>query len=423
MKENPNSRLMAAVLDSIASGVILVDPDHFMVVCNRTFQTIWQIPPPLLATGAEQPILDFVAKQTADPHAFSHRVREIYTRPDESSSDLLHLADGRLVERFSVPYRVGHEYRGRIWTFHDVSRVAGGGRPECQISRADSVSLLAAAIAHDFSHLFQLIESQASWLLASTRMSPRESEAARKIVLAARRAGELTVQLRSFGVRSPAVAPAQNLNELVLRVIGQLQPVLPTRVELIFEPAPEEPSVACDANLIEQALSNLIWNASEAIVAASGQVRINTRLAEIDASRAREHPEARPGRYATLAVSDTGGGIDEFTLARIFKPFFTTKKAEKRAGLGLSKAQGIVQLHGGWIQVSSQLGYGSVFTMFLPAARQSEPDGLPAAGEGGDMGVRLARGTNGFAGGVRRAIYPSVFREGRADRLEEQQTE
>ncbi len=118
--------------------------------------------------------------------------------------------------------------------------------------------------------------------------------------------------------------------------------------------------------MIEQVLINLIINARDAM-SATGSIMVTTEAVQIDAAQVDSHPEAQPGHFVCVTVSDTGTGIYPEYLPRIFEPFFTTKEAGKGTGLGLAMVHGIVKQHQGWIDVSSQLGRGTTFKIFLPA--------------------------------------------------------
>jgi CheY-like chemotaxis protein len=102
-----------------------------------------------------------------------------------------------------------------------------------------------------------------------------------------------------------------------------------------------------------------------------GRLTLVTAVANVDETRVQRHPEARPGRYLCLSVTDTGCGMDSRTLSHIFEPFFTTKEAGKGTGLGLATVYGIVKQHQGWIDVESEVGKGSTFLVFLPIGMES----------------------------------------------------
>jgi CheY-like chemotaxis protein len=128
--------------------------------------------------------------------------------------------------------------------------------------------------------------------------------------------------------------------------------------------------------MMEQVILNLVVNARDAMPN-GGQLCVTTEPLSLDEAQARVNPEARAGKFVCLSVSDTGTGIAPEVLPRIFEPFFTTKEIGKGTGLGLATVYGIVQQHQGWLEVSSQVGEGSTFKVFLPAI--PTPAGLAAA--------------------------------------------
>ena len=166
-----------------------------------------------------------------------------------------------------------------------------------------------------------------------------------------------------------------------------LKRLLGETITLEFNPPPELPLVQADTGMIEQVIMNLAVNARDAMPK-GGTLTISTDPVEINDAYVQTHPEARLGAFVCLRVSDTGCGMDAATMARIFEPFFTTKEVGKGTGLGLATVYGIVKQHEGWIEVSSEVGKGSTFKVFLPASsapvKASPPEApLAAAVRGG----------------------------------------
>jgi CheY-like chemotaxis protein len=170
------------------------------------------------------------------------------------------------------------------------------------------------------------------------------------------------------------------LNDVIVNLTKMLTRVIGENIDLQCHYAAPLPYVQADAGMMEQVILNLVVNARDAMPA-GGKLRVATQHARFDEAQARAKPEARVGEFVCLSVSDTGTGIAPEVLPRIFEPFFTTKEVGKGTGLGLATVYGIVQQHRGWVEVSSQVGKGTTFNMFLPAI--PTPAGLAAAAEVG----------------------------------------
>ena len=136
--------------------------------------------------------------------------------------------------------------------------------------------------------------------------------------------------------------------------------------------------VLCDASQVQQLVVNLCSNAFRSLSSGAGYIQVSVDTTMVDAEFAARHASLREGRYATLAVSDTGAGMDATTMERIFEPFFTTQEVGKGTGLGLSVVHGIVVKHDGEIIVSSEPGQGSTFCVYFPLV-----DGQSTSGEQG----------------------------------------
>jgi two-component system, cell cycle sensor histidine kinase and response regulator CckA len=265
-----------------------------------------------------------------------------------------------------------------------VQDVTGQRRLEQQLRQAqklEAVGQLAAGIAHDFNNLLTVIEGYSGLLLARPHLDESVRADVAQIAEAAERATAVTRKLLAFS-RKQVVQPRhiqlndqiRGLQQLLARLLGEL-------VELQVVPHDQLPPVLADPSGIEQVILNLAVNARDAMPG-GGRLSITTGTVTIAADETLRHPDARPGKHVTLSVADTGTGMEPGVLAHIFEPFFTTKEAGKGTGLGLATVYGIIKQHQGWVEVASQPGRGTCFTLFLPAAdgasvRLGEPAATP----------------------------------------------
>jgi two-component system, cell cycle sensor histidine kinase and response regulator CckA len=255
-----------------------------------------------------------------------------------------------------------------------------------QAQKMEAIGQLAAGIAHDFNNLLTIIQGHASLHLNSAD-HPRElSTSLRQINSASERAADLTRKLLTFSRRGMIRPEVLEVNESIQGVGKMLQRVLGEKIVLKTELAEKAPRVFADATGVEQVLMNLALNGRDAMPD-GGTITIRSSTTTLDGAAAGRHPEARPGDFVCLSVSDTGCGMDEVVRRRIFEPFFTTKGPTNGTGMGLATVYGIVKQHEGWIEVDSTVGKGSTFHVYLPVTdrlpeRSEEPSFEPAHGSG-----------------------------------------
>jgi len=190
------------------------------------------------------------------------------------------------------------------------------------------------------------------------------------ILQAARRSGEVTRQLLAFS-RKEIISPQElNLNDRVVETQATLGRLIGEDINLSFKPAPDIWNIKMDPSQLDQILVNLAVNARDAMDN-GGDLAIETANVQIGRGYSMYHLDANPGDYVRLTVSDSGCGMDRQTLTNIFEPFFTTKEVGKGTGLGLAMIYGIVRQNSGFINVYSELGYGSTFQLFFPRSQGS----------------------------------------------------
>ncbi|MBI1841150.1 MAG: PAS domain S-box protein [Verrucomicrobia bacterium] len=248
-----------------------------------------------------------------------------------------------------------------------------------QSQKMEAVGQLAAGIAHDFNNILTVVQGHASLLLSDGSLAGQSTESARCVSSAAERAAKLTRQLLTFSRKQVVQWRELDLNRVVQGVATMLQSLIPATIRLSFHYTEELPLIRGDSSMLDQVLLNLAVNARDAM-SRGGSLVIDTSIRLVDEEEARRSPRAKPGRFVCLTVMDTGCGMDTATMQRIFEPFFSTKDFGQGTGLGLATVYGVVTQHNGWIDVTSQVGHGSLFRVFFPAlsATPSKMQDAPA---------------------------------------------
>jgi signal transduction histidine kinase/CheY-like chemotaxis protein/HAMP domain-containing protein len=249
-----------------------------------------------------------------------------------------------------------------------------------QSQRIESIGRLAAGIAHDFNNLLTPIIGYAGMLSQTLPSDSRDLAKAKNILLAANKAKVLTQQILGFGRKQILDMKVISLNEVITSFHDILQRTIRENIEIRLCLSNENPGIKADKSQLEQIIMNLVVNGQDAI-SGKGVITIESEVTVLDEDFARQHPDVMPGRYLMLAVSDTGSGMDNDTLSRLFEPFYTTKAMGRGSGLGLATVYGLVKQHEGHIWVFSEIGKGTVFKLYFPivaatadAAQESVPE-------------------------------------------------
>ncbi|MCM0083867.1 PAS domain-containing protein [Geomonas sp. Red32] len=234
-----------------------------------------------------------------------------------------------------------------------------------QAQKLESVGRLAGGVAHDFNNMLGVILGHAELALMKLEHFEPPQDDLIAIRNAAERSANLTRQLLAFARKQTISPRVMNLNDTVSGMMKMLQRLIGEDIELTWQPSPDLWQVKADPSQLDQILANLCVNSRDAI-ADTGRITIGTQNSVIDDTYCKMYPDAIPGSYVRLSVSDDGCGMDQQTRERIFEPFYTTKEVGKGTGLGLATVFGIVKQNQGFITVFSEPGHGTVFSIYLP---------------------------------------------------------
>ena len=282
-----------------------------------------------------------------------------------------------------------------------------------QAQKMDAVGRLAGGVAHDFNNLLTIITSYSELALDEVPQKSSLESKIQEILLAARRAAELTRQLLAFSRKQPQALRVVELNRVIADIAKTLPRLIGEDIEFTFASGEGLGPVRVDPVQIEQILMNLAANARDAMPE-GGHLRVETSDVYLDSDYVQAKPAVIPlGRYALITVSDDGAGIPREILPHVFEPFYTTKPSGKGTGLGLATVYGIVKQNKGYIWVYSEPGSGTIFKVYLPCvaernrARQARPRDS----------ANLARGTETLLlvedeGAVRRASAEFLRQQG-----------
>ncbi|MDH4229242.1 MAG: PAS domain S-box protein [Nitrospirota bacterium] len=270
-----------------------------------------------------------------------------------------------------------------------------------QAQKMEAVGILAGGVAHDFNNLLTTIGGFTELALARTAPDDSRYRDLEEVRQAVERAASLTRQLLLFSRKQPLTMATQDIGQRVAGLRNMLERLIGEDIVIRTHLDPALWPVRADGVSFDQLLMNLAINARDAMPG-GGRLTIRAENVTVTGADVGRHPDASAGSFVRVMVADTGVGMDAVTLASIFDPFFTTKEIGKGTGLGMSVVHGIARQHGGWIEVDSRPGRGSVFTVFFPAfpATRVTDSGPTITVE---EAISVGRGT---VNGMRAAVEP-----------------
>ncbi len=379
-------RLQSAALEATANGVLITDRNGRIVWCNEAFcrltgyslTELMGRDPRLLNSGQNSALMYEELWATI----MAGRVwrGELVNRRK----------DGTLFtqEQTITPVRgLNGEINHFVAIQQDITERKRLEEQVRQAAKMESLGTLAGGVAHDFNNLLTVIQGHTTLAMGTDPANRAElQDNLRQVQLAAERAANLTRQLLAFSRQEAIRLKVLDLNEVIGRQTRMLRRIIGEDIVMQIHYATALPPIMADGGMMEQVLLNLAANARDAMPG-GGTLLIGTEVVTVGEGERKAATEGRVGPHVLLTVQDTGVGIPAEVLPRIFEPFFTTKQVGKGTGLGLATVHGIVQRHGGWIEVESKLGRGTTIRIHLPAAGGGE-----GALELGMESVALPRG-------------------------------
>jgi len=383
-KTQEQARQIQQIVDTVPAGILLLAPDLHILLANPAAREHLAA----LCGGEEFGALNQAA-ETPLTHLGGHPIEELLAPPTEGLWHEVEV-DGpprRVFEVAAYAVTSGPEAESWVLVLQDVTQEREIKERIQQQERLAVVGQLAAGIAHDFNNIMSVIILYADMILRKPGLSPKNRERLVTISQQARQATNLTGQILDFSRTSVIERHPLDLTPFLKELINLLKRTLPENIELELAYGHDEYTVSADPTRIQQAIMNLVVNARDAMPE-GGKMRIELERIRVEPSEPPPLPEMEPGEWVRVTASDTGTGIPPDALSHIFEPFFTTKPIGQGTGLGLAQVYGIVGQHEGHIDVESEVGRGTTFTIYLPALRvfRGEPSELkidaPVQGHG-----------------------------------------
>ncbi len=358
------------ILEGIGDGFIAFDREWRCTYVNERAAAMFRMPPEeMIGRNLGQPFLDGVS-----PEARDHLLRSMKDRVPLHFEEYYAPWDGWFeVDAYPTPDGLaifGRDVTGRKLMTERLQ----------QTQKLESLGVLAGGIAHDFNNLLTGMMGNASLVLEDLPPDDPNRDALQDVVNAGERAALLTRQMLAYAGKGRFLVQKLDLSALAQSISSLLQTSIPRTVALRLTLPAGLPAVEADSSQIQQLIMNLVINAAEAIPDKQpGTVSVITGVEDVDQHTLQQATIAAldigPGRYVTIEVRDTGSGMSESQIRRIFDPFYTTKFAGR--GLGLAAATGIVRGHRGALKVQSAPDKGSTFKVYLPAVEGTAVSSQP----------------------------------------------
>jgi PAS domain S-box-containing protein len=356
--------LLQRILDTVQEGIFTLDIDRRILVANPS------------ARGFLEEISGARPGEVLKKIGGRHLEEFLVPRQDGLPHEVEYTGENsKIFEVYPNPVEVGTQEAAWTILVRDVTEVREVQRRIQEQARRGAVGQLAAGIAHDFNNIIAAIILYSEMVQSLPELSDKGRQRVTTIIEQAHRASTLTRQILDFSRRGIMEPHPMDLIPFLKELIKLLQRTLPENIHIQMEYDEEDYIVSTDPTRIQQVFMNLAVNAWEAMPS-GGTLTFDLAVLELDEGEVPPHPEMSPGEWVQVSISDTGKGIPAEDIPRLFEPFFTTKPPGEGTGLGLAQVYGIVSQHQGFIDVSSEVGVGTSFNVFLPALPLNSLSGI-----------------------------------------------
>jgi PAS domain S-box-containing protein len=239
-----------------------------------------------------------------------------------------------------------------------------------QTQKLESIGNLAGGIAHDFNNILSAIIGYTELALYDVASGSKIEERLQEVLIAGKRARDLVKQILTFARQSDEEQKPIQVNKIAKEALKLIRSTIPTSIE-IRKKIESDSLIMGNPTQVHQLFMNICTNAAQAMEENGGILEVGLKDIEITDKSLQEQSHLRPGLYMLITISDTGSGIKPDILEMVFEPYFTTKGVGEGTGMGLAMTHGIVEGCGGKITVKSELGQGTIFSVYLPITKKS----------------------------------------------------
>lgn len=372
-------RFLKTLFRALPVGVGVISDRRFTFVNERLCR--------MLGYGKEELVGQSSLCCYADEAEFERAGKTIYKHIQEKGTGMTRTRgkrrDGTIFHALLAyaPMDRQHPHQNVVFSVLDITRYTEALERAQQLEHSllraqkmEALGTLAGGIAHDFNNILSAIMGYADLVLLDCPPEGELCRNAEQIRKAGMRAKDLVQQILSISRQHPGETERLWIVPLVKEVIKFMRAALPPTIAIEQDLQDRDACVEADPTEIHQVLLNLCTNAGHAMRKTGGRLRLSVRSTQVDHQVPVAISTLNPGSYVEIRVEDTGEGMTKHVLERAFDPYFTTKSPGEGTGLGLASVQTIVRKHGGAIDVASQPGEGTVFTVYLPRKEKAELD-------------------------------------------------